>query len=122
MTWSINWVDLISLLTALHLLFILSYLNLFLQLILDMHFTVEIACFAGYPSRHVQQIASAIITRAIRTFSARGIDPQRYSEFISTEHCYSYWQLIFRTFFCTVHFLRMNGSLKLQRQPSINFC
>ncbi|KAJ6889182.1 exocyst complex component EXO84C-like [Populus alba x Populus x berolinensis] len=46
------------------------------QLILDMHFTVEIACFAGYPSRHVQQIASAIITRAIRTFSARGIDPQ----------------------------------------------
>uniref|UniRef100_A0A5B7BGD9 Putative exocyst complex component EXO84C n=1 Tax=Davidia involucrata TaxID=16924 RepID=A0A5B7BGD9_DAVIN len=46
------------------------------QLILDMHFTVEIARFAGYPSRHVHQIASAIITRAIRTFSARGIDPQ----------------------------------------------
>ncbi|KAJ6971004.1 hypothetical protein NC653_035314 [Populus alba x Populus x berolinensis] len=46
------------------------------QLILDMHFTVEIACFAGYPSRHVHQIASAIIARAIRTFSARGIDPQ----------------------------------------------
>ncbi|KAL4614617.1 hypothetical protein ACB092_07G066400 [Castanea dentata] len=47
-----------------------------LQLILDMHFTVEIARFAGYPSRHVHQIASAIIARAIRTFSARGIDPQ----------------------------------------------
>ncbi|KAK9989252.1 hypothetical protein SO802_029491 [Lithocarpus litseifolius] len=47
------------------------------QLILDMHFTVEIARFAGYPSRHVHQIASAIIARAIRTFSARGIDPQR---------------------------------------------
>lgn len=46
------------------------------QLILDMHFTVEIARFAGYPSRHVHQIASAIITRAIRTFSGRGIDPQ----------------------------------------------
>ncbi|XP_065853468.1 exocyst complex component EXO84C [Euphorbia lathyris] len=46
------------------------------QLILDMHFTVEIARFAGYPSRHVHQIASAIIARAIRTFSARGIDPQ----------------------------------------------
>lgn len=48
------------------------------QLILDMHFTVEIARFAGYPSRHVHQIAAAIIARAIRTFSARGIDPQRY--------------------------------------------
>ncbi|XP_065634906.1 exocyst complex component EXO84C [Quercus suber] len=46
------------------------------QLILDMHFTVEIARFAGYPSRHVHQIASAIIARAIRTFSTRGIDPQ----------------------------------------------
>lgn len=46
------------------------------QLILDMHFTVEIARFAGYPSRHVHQIASAIIARAIRTFSARGINPQ----------------------------------------------
>lgn len=46
------------------------------QLILDMHFTVEIARFAGYPSRHVHQIVSAIIARAIRTFSARGIDPQ----------------------------------------------
>lgn len=46
------------------------------QLILDMHFTVEIARFAGYPSRHVHQIASAITARAIRTFSARGIDPQ----------------------------------------------
>ncbi|KAI4296960.1 hypothetical protein L6164_036875 [Bauhinia variegata] len=46
------------------------------QLILDMHFTVEIARFAGYPSRHVHQISSAIITRAIRAFSARGIDLQ----------------------------------------------
>ncbi|KAG2688090.1 hypothetical protein I3760_09G077700 [Carya illinoinensis] len=46
------------------------------QLILDMHFTVEIARFAGYPSRNVHQSASAIIARAIRTFSARGIDPQ----------------------------------------------
>uniref|UniRef100_A0A2P2JTR8 Exocyst component Exo84 C-terminal domain-containing protein n=2 Tax=Rhizophora mucronata TaxID=61149 RepID=A0A2P2JTR8_RHIMU len=46
------------------------------QLILDMHFTVEIARFAGYPSRHIHQIASAIIARAIRTFAARGIDPQ----------------------------------------------
>ncbi|KAI5667819.1 hypothetical protein M9H77_17672 [Catharanthus roseus] len=46
------------------------------QLILDMHFTVEIARFAGYPSRHVHQIASAIIARAIRAFSARGVDPQ----------------------------------------------
>lgn len=51
---------------------------LFWQLILDMHFTVEIARFAGYPSRHVHQIASAIIAHAIRTFSTRGIDPQRY--------------------------------------------
>ncbi|XP_015880504.2 exocyst complex component EXO84C [Ziziphus jujuba] len=46
------------------------------QLILDMHFTVEIARFAGYPSKSVHQIASAINARAIRTFSARGIDPQ----------------------------------------------
>ncbi|PQQ16361.1 exocyst complex component EXO84C [Prunus yedoensis var. nudiflora] len=46
------------------------------QLILDMHFTVEIARFAGYPSRHVHQIASAIIARAIRAFSARGIEVQ----------------------------------------------
>ncbi|KDO77414.1 hypothetical protein CISIN_1g004122mg [Citrus sinensis] len=50
------------------------------QLILDMHFTVEIARFAGYPSRHVHQIASAIIARAIRTFSTRGIDPSALPE------------------------------------------
>ncbi|GAU47292.1 hypothetical protein TSUD_94810 [Trifolium subterraneum] len=49
------------------------------QLILDMHFTVEIARFAGYPSRHIHQIASAIIARAIRTFSAKGINPQPQS-------------------------------------------
>ncbi|KAI3891850.1 hypothetical protein MKW92_010558 [Papaver armeniacum] len=46
------------------------------QLILDMHFIVEIAVFGGYPSRHVHQIASAIIARAIKAFSDRGIDPQ----------------------------------------------
>ncbi|KAM1123053.1 hypothetical protein ACFX13_004580 [Malus domestica] len=46
------------------------------QLILDMHFTVEIARFGGYPSRHVHQIASAIIARAIRAFAARGIEVQ----------------------------------------------
>lgn len=46
------------------------------QLILDMHFTVEIARFAGYSSRQVLQLASEIITRAVKTFSARGIDPQ----------------------------------------------
>ncbi|XP_057971476.1 exocyst complex component EXO84C isoform X2 [Malania oleifera] len=46
------------------------------QLILDMHFIVEIARFAGYPSRHVHQIASSINARAIRIFSARGIEPQ----------------------------------------------
>jgi hypothetical protein len=43
------------------------------QLSLDMHFTVEIARFAGYPSRQVQTLASAIIARAIRTFSGRGV-------------------------------------------------
>ncbi|XP_076955267.1 exocyst complex component EXO84C-like [Bidens hawaiensis] len=46
------------------------------QLILDMHFTVEIARFAGYPSRNVQQTASSIIARAIRTFSGRGLNQQ----------------------------------------------
>lgn len=46
------------------------------QLILDMHFTVEIAVCGGYPSRHVHQIASAIIARAVRTFSTRGIDTE----------------------------------------------
>ncbi|KAI7733199.1 hypothetical protein M8C21_006163 [Ambrosia artemisiifolia] len=46
------------------------------QLILDMHFTVEIARFAGYPSRNVQQVASSIIARAIRTFSSGGLNQQ----------------------------------------------
>ncbi|KAL5975726.1 hypothetical protein ACLOJK_020052 [Asimina triloba] len=46
------------------------------QLILDMHFVVEIAVCVGHPSRHVHQLVSAIIARAIRTFSIRGIDPQ----------------------------------------------
>ncbi|KAL6502213.1 hypothetical protein OROHE_024806 [Orobanche hederae] len=46
------------------------------QLVLDMHFTVEIARFAGYPSRHVHKISSDIIARAVKAFSARGIDPQ----------------------------------------------
>ncbi|XAR59396.1 hypothetical protein NMG60_11015222 [Bertholletia excelsa] len=46
------------------------------QLILDMHFIVEIAHYAGCPSRNVHQMASAIMARAVSTFSARGIDPQ----------------------------------------------
>lgn len=46
------------------------------QLILDMHFIVEIAVCGGYFSRNVHQLVSAIITRAIGTFTARGIDPQ----------------------------------------------
>ncbi|KAL2938073.1 Exocyst complex component EXO84C [Bienertia sinuspersici] len=46
------------------------------QLILDMHFIVEIARYAGYSSRHVLQLASGIIARAVKTFSARGVDPQ----------------------------------------------
>ncbi|XP_048498959.1 exocyst complex component EXO84C isoform X2 [Beta vulgaris subsp. vulgaris] len=46
------------------------------QLILDMHFTVEIARFAGHSSRQVLQLASGIIARAVKTFAARGIDPQ----------------------------------------------
>ena len=76
MTWSLNWVDLHFVISS-YSVFIDNHLNFFLQLIFDMHFTVEIAHFAGYPSRNVHQIASAIIARAIRTFSARGIDPQR---------------------------------------------
>ncbi|KAL4572724.1 hypothetical protein LXL04_019507 [Taraxacum kok-saghyz] len=46
------------------------------QLILDMHFTVEIARFAGYPSKNLHQMASSIIARAIRTFSGRGANQQ----------------------------------------------
>ncbi|XP_072987621.1 exocyst complex component EXO84C [Typha latifolia] len=46
------------------------------QLILDMHFIVEIAVCGGYSSRNVHQLVSAIITRAIGAFSARGVDPQ----------------------------------------------
>jgi len=75
-TCSLNRVDLLS---CYLLLFCIHWqsLEFFLQIILDMHFsTVEIARFARYPSRHVHQIASAIIAQAIRTFSARGIDPQ----------------------------------------------
>lgn len=46
------------------------------QLVLDMHFTVEIARFAGYPSRNMHKISSDIIARAVKAFSARGVDPQ----------------------------------------------
>ncbi|XP_042451258.1 exocyst complex component EXO84C-like isoform X2 [Zingiber officinale] len=46
------------------------------QFILDMHFIVEITVCGGYSSRIVHQLVSAVITRAIGTFSARGIDPQ----------------------------------------------
>nr|CAD1840657.1 unnamed protein product [Ananas comosus var. bracteatus] len=46
------------------------------QLILDMHFIVEIAVCGGYSSRNVHQLVSAVITRAIGTFSAKGVDPQ----------------------------------------------
>lgn len=62
------------------------YSNCPWQLSLDMHFTVEIARFAGYPSRNVQTIASSIITRAIRTFSARGI--VRYLSFPLLRLCF----------------------------------
>lgn len=47
-----------------------------------MHFTVEIARFAGHSSRQVLQLASGIIARAVKTFAARGIDPQRYANFL----------------------------------------
>ncbi|KAF2618794.1 hypothetical protein F2Q68_00040585 [Brassica cretica] len=47
------------------------------QLILDMNFTVEIARFAGYPFKVVQNHASVVINRAINIFSSRGINPQR---------------------------------------------
>uniref|UniRef100_A0ACD5ULC2 Uncharacterized protein n=1 Tax=Avena sativa TaxID=4498 RepID=A0ACD5ULC2_AVESA len=46
------------------------------QLILDMHFLVEIAVCGRYPHRPVQQLVSVIITRAIAAFSARDVDPQ----------------------------------------------
>ncbi|KAL5197512.1 hypothetical protein ABZP36_001024 [Zizania latifolia] len=46
------------------------------QLILDMHFVVEIAVCGRYPHRPVQQLVSVIITRAITAFSARHVDPQ----------------------------------------------
>lgn len=46
------------------------------QLILDMHFIVEIAVCGRFPHRPVQQLVSAIITRAVAAFSARSIDPQ----------------------------------------------
>lgn len=46
------------------------------QLILDMHFLVEIAVCGRYPHRPVQQLVSVIITRAIAAFSARKVDPQ----------------------------------------------
>ncbi|CAA6669889.1 unnamed protein product [Spirodela intermedia] len=46
------------------------------QLVFDLHFLVEIAVCGGNPSRNVHQSASAVIARAIRTFSKRGVDPQ----------------------------------------------
>ncbi|CAI9090496.1 OLC1v1025277C1 [Oldenlandia corymbosa var. corymbosa] len=46
------------------------------QLILDMHFTVEIARYAGYRCRSLHQLASSINARAIKAFSAKGVDPQ----------------------------------------------
>ncbi|KAL5659219.1 hypothetical protein ACJX0J_032382, partial [Zea mays] len=46
------------------------------QLILDMHFIVEIAVCGRFPYRPVQQLVSTIITRAVAAFSARGVDPQ----------------------------------------------
>ncbi|CAN6903998.1 unnamed protein product [Brassica oleracea var. botrytis] len=49
------------------------------SLILDMNFTVEIARYAGYPFKVVQNHASVVINRAINIFSSRGINPQRRS-------------------------------------------
>nr|CAB3454688.1 unnamed protein product [Digitaria exilis] len=46
------------------------------QLILDMHFIVEIAVCGRFPHRPVQQLVSTVITRAIAAFSARNADPQ----------------------------------------------
>ncbi|KAL0905540.1 hypothetical protein M5K25_023967 [Dendrobium thyrsiflorum] len=46
------------------------------QLILDMRFIAEITVCGGYSSRNIHQLVSVIITRAIGTFSERGIDPQ----------------------------------------------
>uniref|UniRef100_A0A0D3DSC5 Uncharacterized protein n=1 Tax=Brassica oleracea var. oleracea TaxID=109376 RepID=A0A0D3DSC5_BRAOL len=41
--------------------------------------TVEIARYAGYPFKVVQNHASVVINRAINIFSSRGINPQRRS-------------------------------------------
>ncbi|KAJ3670199.1 hypothetical protein LUZ60_010523 [Juncus effusus] len=46
------------------------------QHILDMHFIIEIAIFGGYSTRNIHQLVSAIITKTIEAFSARGVDPQ----------------------------------------------
>lgn len=54
-----------------------SFLECSLQLILDMHFIIEIAVCGRFPHRPVQQLVSTIITRAVAAFSARGVDPQR---------------------------------------------
>lgn len=90
---------------------------------LDMHFTVEIARFAGYPSRHLNKISSDIIARAVKAFSARGIDPQR-SLFLSltlAQLCIFDISSTNKIMLPTVPFLRMNGSSRLQKARSTSF-
>lgn len=82
---------------------------------LDMHFTVEIARFAGYPSRHVHQIASDIMSRAIRTFSARGI-VQRFASLIYCLIFYPFVPPATNVSFLAVFCQRMSGLWKLQKE------
>lgn len=86
-----------------------------------MHFIVEIAVCGGYSSRNVHQLVSAVITRAIGAFSAKGIDPQRYDFYILV--CVLFTLDFFNSFpdysqnIISVHFLRMSGlSMLLRRQ------
>uniref|UniRef100_A0A453B918 Uncharacterized protein n=1 Tax=Aegilops tauschii subsp. strangulata TaxID=200361 RepID=A0A453B918_AEGTS len=99
------------------------------QLILDMHFLVEIAVCGRYPHRPVQQLVSVIITRAIAAFSAREVDPQRsVIKIFSVASVYPLrvclWLniIMFPPLKFSALFRRMNGFLRLPRLQSTSSC
>jgi len=99
------------------------------QLILDMHFLVEIAVCGRYPHRPVQQLVSVIVARAVAAFSARKVDTQRsVIKIVSVASvcwlcaCPLLNMVLFPPLKLSALFRRTNGFLTLPRLQSTNSC
>lgn len=55
-----------------------------LQFVLDMQFVIQVASHGRYSSRHMRQVVSDIISRAVNALATTGMDPNRWEEYASS--------------------------------------